>query len=864
MAKSSATITVSWERDITAVTWYYKLQASTASPPAKPTTATPSGWTTTEPTYTEGSTNSLYTVQKTTFSDGTFEYSDVSLSSSYEASKAAYNKSVAALEAATPIETKTYSGLIGSANDAANASFYFAKIHPTDYTVQWRVSLRIQVTAPASYMQSVIIQFGGYGSTFSSFDAYTVRNSNLGMYFVNLYRATSAGITTNHKGHALGIGLRSSTNPTTAAQARTIKVELLEAENCTVAFTDAAVKYASIDGTGSTNYTGLTEMSVAAAGQNATNNANTSYQQHGNAVKTGTNGVRSYSLIMKDTDSTWSSLYGSAYNGTGTGKTVCTTGFILDSILYSAGAPSGGNYAAGSNTSTVYDGYPIDFRYSSNCATTLTAYKPVYLVGEIHSDGLFYLDQTWWTQTVPTTEDGKTYVYIGEAYSTYQVWLSVENKAYQFYDGAFITYDEVQNAKAKKVATNFMSADTTGIMVADMRNGSSTPSNPSGRNVMIDNDSVDIRDGQTVLASFGETMQIGKSNRSHLSEDFHSLQLVDKEGYTYLHISDLRDISGYAKITEFFVGDGTTTEFRVNFNIDSDADHDYSVTVDGVELTYETDYTITYYGAFEMVTAPIQGAQITITYYTKDRAVKAYTLGERLSASTIGAYSIAEGKDTTASGYCSHAEGRRTVASGRCSHAEGGDVTSSNRSVASGDYSHAEGYGALASGYNSHAEGMGTVASGQQSHAEGRYTTASGDCSHAEGGKPRSNESGAMASGNYSHVEGYCTIASGSCAHAEGHTTEASGYLSHAQNFGTKASSAYQTVIGRYNIEDTNDKYALIIGKGIADNTRNNALAVDWYGDVEISLNTSASSGTTDGYLYAAITALGWESEVIV
>lgn len=98
IARSS--ITVSWQTDIVSVIWYYKLQASTAAKPAKPTAATPSGWTTTEPTYTEGSTNSLYVCQKTTYSDGTFEYSDVSLSSSYEAAKTAYNKSVAAEDTA--------------------------------------------------------------------------------------------------------------------------------------------------------------------------------------------------------------------------------------------------------------------------------------------------------------------------------------------------------------------------------------------------------------------------------------------------------------------------------------------------------------------------------------------------------------------------------------------------------------------------------------------------------------------------------------------------------------------------------------------------------------------------------------------
>ena len=100
MILTRSSITLTWERDIASVTWYYKLQASTASVPAKPTTETPSGWTDTGPGYTEGSTNSLYIVQRTKYSDGTFAYSSVSLSSSYEAAKAAYNKSVAAHQTA--------------------------------------------------------------------------------------------------------------------------------------------------------------------------------------------------------------------------------------------------------------------------------------------------------------------------------------------------------------------------------------------------------------------------------------------------------------------------------------------------------------------------------------------------------------------------------------------------------------------------------------------------------------------------------------------------------------------------------------------------------------------------------------------
>lgn len=55
---------------------------------------------------------------------------------------------------------------------------------------------------------------------------------------------------------------------------------------------------------------------------------------------------------------------------------------------------------------------------------------------------------------------------------------------------------------AKKVATNYLSIDNTGIMVANMKDGEQKPSEATGRNVFIDNDSVDIRNGTLTLASF--------------------------------------------------------------------------------------------------------------------------------------------------------------------------------------------------------------------------------------------------------------------------------------------------------------------------------------------------------------------------
>lgn len=79
--------------DVTVTCRYYLLQASTLSPPDKPTQKPPGGsWSETEPSYTSGSTNTLYFVDLTVFSDGTWAYSSVSKSSAYEAAKEAYNK----------------------------------------------------------------------------------------------------------------------------------------------------------------------------------------------------------------------------------------------------------------------------------------------------------------------------------------------------------------------------------------------------------------------------------------------------------------------------------------------------------------------------------------------------------------------------------------------------------------------------------------------------------------------------------------------------------------------------------------------------------------------------------------------------
>lgn len=93
MVKAKAEITISRIIDIDKVTRYYLLQSSTATAPSKPTSNPPGeNWKTTEPSYTPSSTNTLYFVDLTVMTNGSFSYSAVSKSSSYEAAKEAWNK----------------------------------------------------------------------------------------------------------------------------------------------------------------------------------------------------------------------------------------------------------------------------------------------------------------------------------------------------------------------------------------------------------------------------------------------------------------------------------------------------------------------------------------------------------------------------------------------------------------------------------------------------------------------------------------------------------------------------------------------------------------------------------------------------
>lgn len=79
----------------------------------------------------------------------------------------------------------------------------------------------------------------------------------------------------------------------------------------------------------------------------------------------------------------------------------------------------------------------VDLRYSFNTGTTLSGRKAVYIVAIPQSNGLAKLDSNPITQDLPTTQDGKIYIYLGQTYyensgNCYRVELTPTHPIYYY------------------------------------------------------------------------------------------------------------------------------------------------------------------------------------------------------------------------------------------------------------------------------------------------------------------------------------------------------------------------------------------------------------------------------------------------
>lgn len=336
------------------------------------------------------------------------------------------------------IETLNYSGIYGSANDQAGASFYFASVRPTDFNVCWRVRYRVtaSVNGQANYKQWSEVEWYGSqtGVNYKIFNRLYSTSYRCYMYH-NIYRLKSEGFTAGY-GHVLGVGIRASTNPTSSSYPRDIKIEILETENCTITTIDQMKKVAELPGYGSTNYDAVTEANGGDAGLQETGDANTIHQlRHNNGTYIAATALYRYQICFSKNETTLLPA-NAVNNSTATTKTLTTESFnpFGEILYYNTTTTISADAAIAS--SSLFQQINVDLRYSFNAGTSLTNNKDVFLKVSPQSDGLVKLDTTSpIVQALPTTEDGKLYILLGHASSTYQMELYVKHPIYEYKDG---------------------------------------------------------------------------------------------------------------------------------------------------------------------------------------------------------------------------------------------------------------------------------------------------------------------------------------------------------------------------------------------------------------------------------------------
>lgn len=148
-------------------------------------------------------------------------------------------------------------------------------------------------------------------------------------------------------------------------------------------------------------------------------------------------------IVLEDGTGVFRSITNS--NSTDTNHTPSNKGFKNPSEMFYYSYSS--NVAIGKTMANnyMYSAYnALNFEYCSNCGTSLHAGHPIYLIFEHKADGLYYLKpDVWWTQDLPTTEDGYVYVYVGHAYSTSYYNLAPSHPMVWFKDGKVVPYSAV-------------------------------------------------------------------------------------------------------------------------------------------------------------------------------------------------------------------------------------------------------------------------------------------------------------------------------------------------------------------------------------------------------------------------------------
>jgi hypothetical protein len=363
-----------------------------------------------------------------------------------------------------PTQSKVYTGTsyyATAANDAESA-WYFFSVKPDAWYKPWKIIFKVRSFCPSyTTVDSITYSTISGREQSISYSNYTERYDP-GHYYIPFYTMKKAGFDAG-LGHAVGVNIHYGTGYTSSAYYRTFEVDLIEYENCTVTMLDTPVKWANWTGTGTTNYNGISNLDGITRGYTQTGDRNdVNYQNrvYYSSRKTYTATGR-YKLVLTKDDE-YILPVNSVDNDVTTTKTLTTESFDPFGEIYYYNTT---NIAANTNigNAVLHRQILMDLRYSFNCggygsAGTLVSRKPLYLVASPQSDGKAKLYSEPLSQTLPTTDNGLIYIYLGMVYEDtypYRIELAMHHPIYWYKNGGVQAYSNYAlNSNSAVKATN--------------------------------------------------------------------------------------------------------------------------------------------------------------------------------------------------------------------------------------------------------------------------------------------------------------------------------------------------------------------------------------------------------------------------
>ena len=354
-----------------------------------------------------------------------------------------------------PITSHTYENVVATSSNV-NTLFPLFRLIPTNWDSEVVVYYRVHIYVEGHTDLYYAINECQYAFFHDAVSAYSCKNfignaSYRCIYYNSLMRCL-AGYTSI--GHLIGFNYYNSGNSysrscATSGYGRTFEVEITYLKNATVEWLNTCDTVASSisEYVAGTTHSAIANYNATTQGETHSGDANTNtvgyLVREPSAVRPTIDAFYRYRLLFSSPDNT---KWIPANTSTSTNATAQrdVTQRPINPFGQIVWYNSTGSFAAdasvtATNVWKMYDGVTLGYSFNrTNAALVLTYPAPVYLKCAPQADGSAIIDSTTpYVQALPSSSDGKIYIYLGHAYNATQITLSLEHPVY-YHDGTGI------------------------------------------------------------------------------------------------------------------------------------------------------------------------------------------------------------------------------------------------------------------------------------------------------------------------------------------------------------------------------------------------------------------------------------------